>query len=203
MSFELSIHTDNDAARSPEDLAVMLERAAAKLRIGDEFTGRIRDVNGNTVGAWDANVEIDPVEHMVPTVTQLQQRLVAAKRETREAQAETAREVRAHRDFLTEFGREAMELADEHGWCEVAEKFLRDQGVPIPQKRFEATVTLTVRLSGRYTGGGEPSRGDVKYALTTETSGDDVTIELDSDWEDVVLTNVEVDEVTDVDRVSN
>ena len=49
--FSLTIITGNEAMKTNLDLAEALEQVAERLR-GGEWSGRIRDVNGNTVGQF-------------------------------------------------------------------------------------------------------------------------------------------------------
>jgi hypothetical protein len=50
--FELSIDMGNDAMQYPGDVARALREVADAIDNG-AADGRIRDENGNTVGAWD------------------------------------------------------------------------------------------------------------------------------------------------------
>jgi hypothetical protein len=57
--FELKITLGNDAMQTPTDVAAALKDLAEKLElIGDgpvdpyDGSGKIRDLNGNTVGTW-------------------------------------------------------------------------------------------------------------------------------------------------------
>ena len=56
--FTLEIGMGNSAMRSSESLALALEAVAKKIRdprsrmLAGAETGKIRDDNGNTVGAW-------------------------------------------------------------------------------------------------------------------------------------------------------
>jgi hypothetical protein len=62
MKFTLTIILGNDAMQSPDDVAYALGRLQAmfvdttdsfeELSVGDR-SGRIRDLNGNTVGQWE------------------------------------------------------------------------------------------------------------------------------------------------------
>lgn len=49
--FTVTITTGNEAMRTNLDLAEALERVAERLR-GGAWQGKIRDVNGNTVGQF-------------------------------------------------------------------------------------------------------------------------------------------------------
>lgn len=56
--FQLTIELGNDAMRSMRDVAAALQRVADALKHEgiddvDWPSGRIRDVNGNTVGQWE------------------------------------------------------------------------------------------------------------------------------------------------------
>lgn len=50
--FKLKIKLGNDAMQTPEDVAAALRKVASRLE-GQTLEGRIRDINGNTVGAFE------------------------------------------------------------------------------------------------------------------------------------------------------
>jgi len=56
MKFSLEIELGNEAMQSAGDVAEALRESATRIGIGqfspDGETGRIYDVNGNTVGRW-------------------------------------------------------------------------------------------------------------------------------------------------------
>jgi hypothetical protein len=65
--FTLTIKLGNDQMRRPADVAAALDDVARQLRWHHEFADvpqRIRDVNGNTVGAFSTN--FDPPEGAAP-----------------------------------------------------------------------------------------------------------------------------------------
>lgn len=56
--FEMKFKTDNAAFEDGNryrEIARILREAADKIEDGQE-TGRCRDVNGNTVGTWEASI---------------------------------------------------------------------------------------------------------------------------------------------------
>ena len=60
MRFTLTIELGNDAMRNGDDVAECLNRAADKLwdaapTLAPGESGRMLDVNGNTVGSWDVS----------------------------------------------------------------------------------------------------------------------------------------------------
>ena len=57
--FTVRLHTMNDAARSPEDLAQILRDMADRVESGTA-SGLVRDINGNRIGAflWSAREDI-------------------------------------------------------------------------------------------------------------------------------------------------
>jgi hypothetical protein len=50
-SFNLTIDGGNDAMQTGDDVAAALRTIADKIAAGD-WTGGVRDENGNTVGDW-------------------------------------------------------------------------------------------------------------------------------------------------------
>ena len=50
--FELKIELGNDSMRNAHGVALALEGVVFRLRDG-ETVGKIRDLNGNTVGEWE------------------------------------------------------------------------------------------------------------------------------------------------------
>jgi len=60
MEFTLRIELGNDAMRSPDDIAAALRRVALKVQ-GGTGTGKVWDVNGNAVGAFD--ITDDPYDN--------------------------------------------------------------------------------------------------------------------------------------------
>jgi len=52
--FILKFMTGNSAFESPEELGRILRAVAFQTDMG-ERTGQVRDINGNTVGRWDAD----------------------------------------------------------------------------------------------------------------------------------------------------
>ena len=53
--FTLVIELGNDAMQTPNQIADAIENALAKVRKiyeTQDFNGKIKDVNGNTVGVW-------------------------------------------------------------------------------------------------------------------------------------------------------
>jgi hypothetical protein len=69
-TFRLGIELGNEAMQGPEDVARALHRLAEDLVIGapmmydrwNDGGGKIRDENGNTVGTWDYEPELDTCE---------------------------------------------------------------------------------------------------------------------------------------------
>ena len=63
MKFVVEINLGNEAMNSPHDVADALEKVIRNLRMvdefGDGFSGRLRDVNGNTVGTFNLEGEFE------------------------------------------------------------------------------------------------------------------------------------------------
>lgn len=55
MRFTLTIDSDNAACQTREQLSDMLRHVSQKVHLGE--SGRIRDLNGNTVGGWELECE--------------------------------------------------------------------------------------------------------------------------------------------------
>lgn len=55
MTFTMEIDSENDAMRTADDVSRALSKLATHLRgrDWDDFEGKIRDDNGNTVGSWN------------------------------------------------------------------------------------------------------------------------------------------------------
>jgi hypothetical protein len=53
-TFVLKIKMGNAAMQTLDDIAAALHDAAERIARDDLATGRVRDVNGNTVGQWVA-----------------------------------------------------------------------------------------------------------------------------------------------------
>ena len=61
ISFKLKMDTDNAAYQNnglsnTDELAEVLEEITTKLKQGNKY-GSIRDLNGNTVGSWEAEIK--------------------------------------------------------------------------------------------------------------------------------------------------
>lgn len=52
MTFKVKIEMGNDSMRTVQDVALALVDVAKRVARGDCDGARIRDANGNTVGAW-------------------------------------------------------------------------------------------------------------------------------------------------------
>lgn len=50
--FKLNIKLGNEAMRNEEDIASALRNAANAIEYDQEYEGKLRDMNGNTVGEW-------------------------------------------------------------------------------------------------------------------------------------------------------
>jgi len=56
-TFTLTIELGNEACQSAQDVASLLETVAQRLRATETMHGRIRDLNGNTVGEFETEEE--------------------------------------------------------------------------------------------------------------------------------------------------
>lgn len=58
--FSLTIDTGNDAMRLPSDIADSLTKLAEQVAATESYadSGTIRDINGNTVGRWEYQLDL-------------------------------------------------------------------------------------------------------------------------------------------------
>jgi hypothetical protein len=51
--FNCKIALDNNAIKSRQDISVALHKLSLKVLRDDVFYGKIKDINGNTIGYWE------------------------------------------------------------------------------------------------------------------------------------------------------
>ena len=132
-----------------------------------------------------AEAEVD-VEMLRARVAELESRLTA-----QQVDAETRLDT-----LRSEVGEKAMELAREHGWCEVVDEALRELGIEPPQ--VETRMSVTVRFDVVATSA-DPHRDITPEWISNSVIfglGEEGTIGLDSDWESVAVDSGTVIDVS-------
>lgn len=123
-----------------------------------------------------ATAEIE-VETLRVRVAELESRLTA-----QQVDAETRLDT-----LRSEVGIKAMELAREHGWCSVVDDALRELGIEPPQAETRMSVTVEFDIVATSI----DQRRDITTEWVTNSlifgDGEEGTIALDTDWEDVAV----------------
>lgn len=165
-----------DMWSSPDEDTVMYDDLMVQKVSDDarsEKTFWVIDVNGN--GRWAYKVTPKPGDYF----TMLQ-------RERREAEA-----------FRQQVVEKAVELAEEHDWCEVVEDALTDLGLEVPK----ADVEFTMEVRFRATGVSREMRRRVKEGLLDEWVSGSFQIDVSADNDGGEPDEVEFLNVTEAEFV--